>query len=495
MLDQVRDPPPSRADRFAIRSMIGLLAVLAGSFGFVLLLTLVRAAWTPLYRADQQVADSLNAVVAGNDLAVNVLRALTDFGGHTLLVRVLLLATGYLLIRRQFQLAAYVIVTALGALILDPALKLLVGRVRPEVDMPVAFAPGMSFPSGHALGSFVSYGLLLLVFLPAMPRRWRTTAIAVTALLVVAVGFTRIALGVHHVSDVLAGWLLGAAWLAITAAAFRRWHGDRGPAALTVERGLAPATGADLRAAPAEGRVLAHPWRAAAELTVAWVLILGALYGGGLLITRVWADSALVAADRAAVRWIVDQRAPALDPVASVGSRLGNTHWILLAALAAMVLILALRRRLRPVLFLAIVMVGEVTLFLASSSIVTRARPDVLTLGPEIPPTAAFPSGHVAAPMCLYGALGLLMWRWSTGWLRWAALAVAVVAPAYVAFARLYWGVHHPLDLVGSLLLATAWVIACWCAIRPTDTPTNGNNPAAPMAGGPPPRARPPVGR
>lgn len=240
MLDQTHGLPASRADRFAIRSTAGLLALLLGSLGFLLLLVLVRAAWTPLHRADQQVADGLNTVVAGNDLLVNVLRALTDFGGHTLLVRVLVLATGYLLIRRQFQLAVYVVVTALGALILDPTLKLLVGRLRPVVDMPVAFAPGMSFPSGHALGSFVAYGVLLLVFLPAVHRRWRTTVLTMVALLVIAVGFTRIALGVHHISDVLAGWLLGAAWLAITAAAFRRWHGDKGPATAASVRAWHP---------------------------------------------------------------------------------------------------------------------------------------------------------------------------------------------------------------------------------------------------------------
>ncbi len=72
---------------------------------------------------------------------------MTDFGGHTLLVRVLLLATVYLLIRREYRLAAYVVVTALGALILDPTLKLLVGRLRPIVDVPVAAAPGHSFPA------------------------------------------------------------------------------------------------------------------------------------------------------------------------------------------------------------------------------------------------------------------------------------------------------------------------------------------------------------
>lgn len=466
MLHDVRDHLPPRTERFAIGSTAGLLALLAGTLGFLLLLTAVRAAWTPLYQADQRVADTLNAAVADNDLLIEILRGLTDFGGHTFLVRVLLLATAYLLIRRQFQLAGYVIVTTLGALILDPTLKLLVGRLRPVVDMPIAFAPGMSFPSGHALGSFVSYGVLLLVFLPAA-RRWRTVVVAVTTMLAVLVGFTRVALGVHYVSDVLAGWLLGAAWLTITTTAFRRWHGDHRYAPSPIGDGLAPEAADQLRPAPEAGQVLPHPWRTAAELTVAWVLILGVLFGAGRLVTGPLADSSLVSADEAVVRWIADHRDPALSAVATVGSKVGNSHWILAATVTAMALILALRRSWRPVVFLALVMLGEVTLFLASSSVVTRDRPDVPQLGPEIPPTASFPSGHVAAPLCLYGALALLVWHYSRGWPRWTFVALAVLAPGYVAFGRLYWGVHHPLDLAGSLLLAICWVSACWWAMKP----------------------------
>lgn len=103
MLDNARSRVPRHLNRFAIRSAAGLVALVSGAFGFVLLLILVRSAWTPLYRADQRVADSLNSWVAGNDLVHNILRGLTDFGGHTLLVRILGLATAYLIIRRQFS--------------------------------------------------------------------------------------------------------------------------------------------------------------------------------------------------------------------------------------------------------------------------------------------------------------------------------------------------------------------------------------------------------
>ncbi|GAB2584779.1 hypothetical protein Aab01nite_53740 [Paractinoplanes abujensis] len=449
------------------------VALVGGALGLLLLLAVVRMAWTPLHRADQRVTDSLNAMVAGNDVAVKVLRGLTDFGGHTLLLRVLLLVPLYLLIRRQYHLAAYAVVTVLGALIPGPSWEFLVGSLGPALDAPVAVASGTSFPSGHALGSLVAYGVLLLVFLPAMGRR-KTLAMAATALVVAVVGVTRVALGVHSLSAVVAGWLLGIAWLAITAAAFRRRRGDRLPAWQPISSGLAPEAGDALRAAPHEPEVLAHPWRTAGELTVAWMLVFGMLFGAGSLLTGPLAGSRLVTTDEAIVKWIAGSRDPALGPLAALGSKVGNTHWIMAAVLTAMVLIVALPRRWRPVVFLAVVMLGEVTLFLAASTVVGRDRPDVPHLGPEIPPTASFPSGHVAAPLCLYGALALLVWHWSRGWLRWVAVGAGVLVPAYVGFSRLYWGVHHPLDLGGSLLLAICWVTACWWAIRPAASPGSG---------------------
>ncbi|MFI7577814.1 phosphatase PAP2 family protein [Micromonospora sp. NPDC049497] len=190
----------------------------------------------------------------------------------------------------------------------------------------------------------------------------------------------------------------------------------------------------------------------------------------GWLVTVVLAGSGPARADLT-VEWMAAHRASLLDPVATVGSRLGNNHWILAGTLAAATLLLALRGRWWPVLFLAVVMIGEVTLFITSSILVGRPRPAVPHLGPEIPPTASFPSGHVAATICLYAAVAMLTSHLTTRWWRWAGVALAVVLPSCVAAARLYWGVHHPLDTVGSALLAVCWLTACWAVLSPLDDP------------------------
>ncbi|UWZ58491.1 phosphatase PAP2 family protein [Dactylosporangium aurantiacum] len=450
----------------------------------MLLLALVRGAWGPLEAFDRSVASGLNAQVAREDLTVAVLRAVGGFGGRTALLLVLLVGTAYLLIRRQPRLAAYVVVTAGGAFMLDPVVKLLVQRLRPVVDVPVAAAPGPSFPSGHALTSVVSYGVLLLVFLPTLPRRWRNWAFAVTGGLVVLIGFTRMALGVHYLTDVLAGWALGTVWLAVTAAAFRTWRRETGHGAAPITDGLAPEAAAQLVASPAHhDNPPPHAALKAAELVVAWVLVVGVLAGVGVLVTTVLADSAAFAFDLDLVRWLAAHRTPAFSAASKVGSALGSTHWIIAGTLAGAGLALGVFRRWRPVLFLTAVMAGEITVFLTVATVVHRARPAVQPLNPNLPPTASFPSGHVAGILCLTLAIAVLTWHstWRT-W-RYTAIIATALLPAAVALSRLYRGVHHPTDILGSVLLAVLWVTASWWIIRPTaDRPAARARRSAPGA-------------
>jgi membrane-associated phospholipid phosphatase len=152
---------------FAERSVLGLVAVVVAGLGFGALLLLVRYHWSPLLSLDQSVADHLNRVVAADPRAVQVATAVSRAGGRGFLIPLVALVIVALLIRRRPRLALYLAVTGAGALILDPSLKTLVGRVRPVVADPVAHGQGNSFPSGHALGSMVVYGMLTLSSWPS----------------------------------------------------------------------------------------------------------------------------------------------------------------------------------------------------------------------------------------------------------------------------------------------------------------------------------------
>lgn len=71
--------------------------------------------------------------------------------------------------------------------------------------------------------SVVVYGALLVIVLPRLAPRWRIPATVLAVLLPFAIGFSRLSLGVHWTSDIIGGWLLGAAWLAISTQSFKRW--------------------------------------------------------------------------------------------------------------------------------------------------------------------------------------------------------------------------------------------------------------------------------
>jgi membrane-associated phospholipid phosphatase len=210
-----------RAVAFTARAVAGLAVVATAGTCFGLLLLLVRAKWGPLQHLDVRTDNELNGEVAPHPAVVAALRAATNLGGPLFLTALVSAVILVLLLRRRWLPAAYLAAAGVGGLILSPTLKLLVGRLRPVVAIPLATATGNSFPSGHTLGATIAYGSLLLVALPLIPVAARMAAVTVVALLIALVAFTRVALGVHYVSDVVGGFLLGVAWLGAVTYAFR----------------------------------------------------------------------------------------------------------------------------------------------------------------------------------------------------------------------------------------------------------------------------------
>lgn len=144
--------------------------------------------------------------------------------------------------RRRRQ-ALFLVTTAVLGVITNNIIKAVVGRSRPHFTHAVAHAFGKSFPSGHAMNSAVVYGSLLLVARPRLrtvARRW--IAASITVVLVVSIAASRVALGVHYVSDV--GVVLGAALVLASAAAFKAWEHEGGhlPAAIENAPTLGQAT-------------------------------------------------------------------------------------------------------------------------------------------------------------------------------------------------------------------------------------------------------------
>jgi undecaprenyl-diphosphatase len=142
-------------------------------------------------------------------------RAMTAISllGYNILIVALVVAVAAFLFVGWRRAAGWLAVTMAGALALDLALKYAFRRPRPQVFFGVA-PHSYSFPSGHALCSFCFYGVLAgLIAARTRSRALRVAVGVIAATLVVAIGLSRIYLGMHYPSDVVAGYLAAAVWV------------------------------------------------------------------------------------------------------------------------------------------------------------------------------------------------------------------------------------------------------------------------------------------
>jgi membrane-associated phospholipid phosphatase len=164
--------------------------------------------------------------------------------GSTVAMAVLAVAVGVWLWFAGRRGDAVLAVAAMsGAALVFRGLKELLDRPRPPLDGRLVHATNESLPSGHATMAVVVIGTLVVLAWPGRTTAGRAALVAAAALWVGAVGLTRLYLGVHWFSDVVAGWLVGGAWLAVCVAAWSWWRARR----------LAPQAPAQ-RPTPAPGR-------------------------------------------------------------------------------------------------------------------------------------------------------------------------------------------------------------------------------------------------
>jgi undecaprenyl-diphosphatase len=147
---------------------------------------------------------------------VSVLHALTEFGSSEWIGIVLFALVVFFVWKRWWPFLATLIIAVPGGMLLNEWLKLAVHRQRPFVEGPFVDWSGYSFASGHTIGATLLYGQLLLFVLPVFKaRHWRRLCILSAVSLVLLVGFSRIALGAHFLTDVLAAIIFGIIWLTL----------------------------------------------------------------------------------------------------------------------------------------------------------------------------------------------------------------------------------------------------------------------------------------
>jgi len=166
----------------------------------------------PFWNADHGIATWFHERLT--PVFVSVLRAFTEFGSAEWIGVILFALVLFFTWKRWWPSLVTLVVAVPGGMLLNEWVKLIVHRHRPFVDGPYVDWSGYSFASGHTIGATLLYGQLLLFILPALKtRHWRLLCIFSAMSLVFLVGFSRIALGAHFLTDVLAAIIFGIVWL------------------------------------------------------------------------------------------------------------------------------------------------------------------------------------------------------------------------------------------------------------------------------------------
>lgn len=201
------------------------LVVLLIPLGF-----LVREHWGPLASLDNRVENAAHTDAVAHGWLRGVAQVVTWIGSPVVVEVASVLLVLLLLRRRRRRTALYLTVCIAGAYTLSTVGKAVVARARPVWEDPLSHARGASFPSGHTTGSaaFCFAGAIVLVALHRRMRRGLFLLLVLVPPILVAA--SRVVLGVHYLTDVLAGLLIGWGWVAACTAGFTAWRAEQGHA-------------------------------------------------------------------------------------------------------------------------------------------------------------------------------------------------------------------------------------------------------------------------
>ncbi len=197
-----------------------------GFFLTVATLVMVAATWVfggiaqdvvagdPLTVVDRRLALWLHAHTTPP--LTTAMLVISSFASPVAVGAVSLLTAMVLILRRSWHRLLSLVLSVPGGTLLNALLKWMFRRPRPEFVHPLVHAVGYSFPSGHTTAAVVLYGLLAVFAVRTLQSwRWRVLAVLAALLLIMLIGYSRMYLGVHYLSDVLAAGAEGVAWLTV----------------------------------------------------------------------------------------------------------------------------------------------------------------------------------------------------------------------------------------------------------------------------------------
>lgn len=205
-------PPASRVVRSALPVALACVAAFA-------LLAVLAVRGGAFHRFDETV--SLAALGLRTPFLTRLMRLLTTLGGWPFVTGATVGGAAVLAVSRRYAEGLFLLLAVAPGAAIQSLFKLGLGIARPPSEWMLVGPPQTSsFPSGHSTASFLLFGAVAFLLVRDDTPSWtRSLELAALCLAIVAVGFSRVYLGVHWTSDVLAAWALGGAWLTACSAA------------------------------------------------------------------------------------------------------------------------------------------------------------------------------------------------------------------------------------------------------------------------------------
>lgn len=210
----VHDASNKKQISFSLSLLVAYVFFSVCSLGFIRLAWEVREQET--LKFDEQILMMINGW--SNVFLDSFLPIATDIGGAAGVILLSVVVLALFVYKNEYRRALLIVVSVAGATALNVACKALFERQRPDLWVQLVHESGYSFPSGHAMAS-AALGLALVVAL--WNSRWRWWSAGFAAGYILFVGFSRLYLGVHYPSDIVAGWLVSGAWVLAVALLMR----------------------------------------------------------------------------------------------------------------------------------------------------------------------------------------------------------------------------------------------------------------------------------
>ena len=437
---------------FAKWPAIGILMFLLGSLIFGVLAYGVTTNQS-LLQWDATTAETIHANMRNIPSQLVEYVIFGFFVGREMLVVLGAILAIYFLYKRFWRELAMLLIGPAAGGLLWYFLSRYFDRPRPMTQMEIIL-DDPSFPSGHSLSALVFYVLLGYLVVPVMPSRfWKFFVVLLLTLLTVFVGLSRLLLGGHYVTDIVAGYAVGLAWAGLTYTLVERLFPD--------DERLAS------NARPHSNQPLQSPGLFKRSPIMGVILILLASLSFAALGYDLLNQGPLVEIDQSIHKTLLAQAQiapPRLDEIMLFAFFIGKQ---VLLAMVTLLCIYFFHHRLWPEMaMLLISSAGGSFIWEFFISYFARPRP-ADQLGLVITTLPSFPSGHAMSVMICYGFLAYLLiprmpslfWKWTLG----ITLLLVIL---FSGFSRLFHGNHYLTDILAGYALGIAWSVLVWTLIE-----------------------------